>query len=395
MASINVRKDTGKLYLDFRFRNQRCREQTKLTDTVANRKKLQKVLDRIEAEITLGCFDYAATFPDSKAIEKIKRTDAALVSNRKKIPNMNEFCDTWYEEVIVDWSIGYQRAVKNIIEKRIKPFFNDLPVNQIDKQKVLEFRKFICEIKKKDGKAISAHHINRHLKVIRMILNEAADRYEFLTAFRNIKLMKVPKTDVKPFTLDEIAMLLDCVRDDYHEYLLVRFFTGMRSAEIDGLKWKYVDFDRQIIKVRETHNDRGVVGYTKNDASQRDIKMSEPVLKALLDMKKRTGHHPYVFTNYVGKPINQSNFRNRVWYPLLAYLGLEKRVPYNTRHTCSTLWLASGENPTWIAYQLGHANTEMLFRVYSRYVPNLTRNDGSEANKMFAGVLGGDHANSN
>ena len=104
-------------------------------------------------------------------------------------------------------------------------------------------------------------------------------------------------------------------------------------------------------------------------------------------MQKRTNHCPYVFANYVGKPINQSNFRNRVWYPILAYLGLEKRVPYQTRHTAATLWLASGENPTWIAYQLGHANTEMLFRVYSRYVPNLTRNDGAEANKMFSSVL--------
>jgi len=43
----------------------------------------------------------------------------------------------------------------------------------------------------------------------------------------------------------------------------------------------------------------------------------------------------------------------------------------------ATLWLASGENPEWIARQMGHTTTEMLFRVYSRYVPNLTRRDGS------------------
>jgi integrase len=37
---------------------------------------------------------------------------------------------------------------------------------------------------------------------------------------------------------------------------------------------------------------------------------------------------------------------------------------------------------------MGHANTEMLFRVYSRYVPNLTRQDGSAANRMFSNVIG-------
>jgi integrase len=41
------------------------------------------------------------------------------------------------------------------------------------------------------------------------------------------------------------------------------------------------------------------------------------------------------------------------------------------------LWLASGENPEWIARQLGHSNTEMLFTKYSKFVPNLTRQDGS------------------
>jgi integrase len=38
--------------------------------------------------------------------------------------------------------------------------------------------------------------------------------------------------------------------------------------------------------------------------------------------------------------------------------------------------LASGENPEWIARLMGHANTQMLFTVYSRFVPNVTRPDG-------------------
>jgi integrase len=53
------------------------------------------------------------------------------------------------------------------------------------------------------------------------------------------------------------------------------------------------------------------------------------------------------------------------------------------RHTAATLWLASGEAPEWIARQLGHTTTEMLFRVYSRYVPNLTRNDGSAMDRLL------------
>ncbi len=56
---------------------------------------------------------------------------------------------------------------------------------------------------------------------------------------------------------------------------------------------------------------------------------------------------------------------------------------YQMRHTAATLMLAAGENPEWVAQTLGHSTTEMLFRVYSRYVPNLTRNDGG----AYAGLL--------
>ena len=52
--------------------------------------------------------------------------------------------------------------------------------------------------------------------------------------------------------------------------------------------------------------------------------------------------------------------------------------------TAATLWLASGEAPEWVARQLGHASTQMLFQVYSLYVPNMTRQDGSAIDRLLA-----------
>jgi integrase len=51
--------------------------------------------------------------------------------------------------------------------------------------------------------------------------------------------------------------------------------------------------------------------------------------------------------------------------------------------------MASGESPEWIAKQLGHTTTEMLFRVYSRFVPNLTRKDGSAFERLMTSAMGG------
>ena len=195
------------------------------------------------------------------------------------------------------------------------------------------------------------------------------------------------KVDVDPFSLQDVQSILATVRADYRNYFTVRFFTGMRTGEVHGLKWRYVDFERRLIRVRETV----VLGedeYTKTDGSQRDIQMSQPVVEALTKQYEVTGKlSDYVFCNLMGAPLDNKNFTDRVWYPLLRHLGLTERRPYQMRHTAATLWLASGEAPEWIARQLGHTSTEMLFRVYSRYVPNLTRQDGSAMERLLASRL--------
>lgn len=80
MGKIRARADNEKLFFDFTYLDQRCREQTTLPDTPANRKKLQKILERIEAEITLGSFDYATYFPQSSKVLEISRLQANVIN---------------------------------------------------------------------------------------------------------------------------------------------------------------------------------------------------------------------------------------------------------------------------------------------------------------------------
>jgi integrase len=231
---------------------------------------------------------------------------------------------------------------------------------------------------------MSNKRINGILAPLRQILNEAADRHGFVSPTTTLKPLRIRKTDVAPFTLDEVQRILSTTRPDYRDYFTVRVFTGMRTGEAHGLKWKYVDFENRLVLIRETY----VLGedeYTKTDSSQRDIHMTPVVYEALKRQFEATGKlSEYVFCNREKQPLDNKNFSDRVWYPLLRHLGLAPRRPYQLRHTAATLWLASGEAPEWIARQLGHSSTEMLYRVYSRFVPNLTRQDGSAIDRLLA-----------
>jgi integrase len=386
MASINVRN--GKLVIDFRYRNQRCREQTLMEDTPQNRRAIQKVLCKIEAEITLGTFNYASYFPKSPIVNKLQDLpEKILIGSANTMPKFKQFAQEWYDEMEVGWRHSHKITVLRLLNGRIMDWFGEMDVSLITKADVLKFRASLAKVERKDGKTISADYINKYMKILRMPLNEAADRFNFTSPFRGVKALKKPKTHIDPFTMEEVSLILSAVRADFKAYYTVRFFTGMRTAEIDGLKWKYVDFERRQILIRETVV-LGRVEYTKTDGSQREIEMSQPVYDALKQQWQASGgKYEYVFVNGAGNPLEYGNVSRRVWHPLLRYLNLPHRKAYQTRHTAATLWLAAGENPEWIARQLGHTTTEMLFRVYSRYVPNLTRKDGSAFERLLAANL--------
>jgi len=388
MGHIRVRKETGKLYFDFKYKDLRCREQTSLNDTQTNRKKLNTLLTQIEALITVDQFDYAKQFPGSRMISKLDKSRKAIIQVNSGTPSFGYFANLWFDEMQSSWRISYKEKMRQLLDMRILPQFTEEDVGQITKADLMLFRAELCKVTRKNGNTLSTGHINKHMKVLRMILNEAADRYDFTTPYRNIKPLKVPKKDIAPFSLEEVNKILTTVRADFTNYYLVRFFTGMRTGEINGLKWQYVDFDKKLILVRECLLN-GRTEQTKNDGSFREIQMSMPVyhtLKAKFEAGDKQG---YVFTNNKGQPLDNNNVTKRVWHPLLRHLGLSARSPYQTRHTAATLWLASGESPEWIAKQMGHSSTMMLFRVYSRFIPNLTRQDGSAFERLLKESLKG------
>lgn len=396
MGSINERE--GALFFDFRFRGQRCREYTKLTDTVANRKRMQVVLDKIEADISMETFDYSKCFPGSKLAAKFATASvpeafpaasiavlaAPVAAQLPATPLFKDFVEVWYAESLPSWRRSHIATIRSTLDRHLIPAFGEKQVAQITKADVLQFRAELAKRAGRNGNAtLSAKTINGVIQVLGQCLAEAADRYEFVNPVDRVKRLRQQKVDIHPFTMDQVLLLISTVRADYKNYLRTRFFTGMRTGEINGLKWKYMDFERRQILVRETIV-KGHVEYTKTDGSQREILMSDAVFEALREQQKATGAGTYVFCTRSGDPLDTDNFTNRVWYPLLRHLNLEKRRPYQTRHTCATLWLGVSENAEWVARQLGHANTMMLFKTYSRYIPNLTRQDGSAFDRFVS-----------
>ncbi|WP_336175263.1 Arm DNA-binding domain-containing protein [Acinetobacter ursingii] len=382
MASIRTRY--GKLTIDFRYLNKRCRETTAMEDTPNNRKKLEKAIERMEAEMLLGVFDYAKYFPKSARLAEIKAAENQINAVSSKAPVFSKYCEIWVADKEIEWRSSYAEKIRIVIRKYLTPYFGTISVINIKKSDILGFRSSLAKVTYGNNQeCLSPSRINQIMTVLRMILDSASDRYDFDSPYKNIKSLKEGRIEVTPFSLEEVQRIITSVRDDFKPYYTIRFFTGMRTSEIDGLQWKNIDLQRREIHIREALVN-GVLGGTKTYGSDRTIQMNDRVYQAFLQQKSlNNGKSDFVFCNRDGGPLDYRLVNKRVWHPILRFLGLTPRRAYQTRHTAATLWLSAGENPEWIARQLGHSTTEMLFRVYSRYIPNVTRRDGSAFEAML------------
>ena len=114
------------LFLDFRYQGRRCREYTALTDSAANRQRLQKALLKIEQQIKDGTFDYATAFPASAAHRALRDAperhgtppiQLASASRQHRTPPLfRAFTEQWIAEHAVEWRRSHLRTLRSTVD---------------------------------------------------------------------------------------------------------------------------------------------------------------------------------------------------------------------------------------------------------------------------------------
>lgn len=304
--------------------------------------------------------------------------------------SFGEFARQWMECASVAWKPSQLETVQSILRAHLMPAFGGRPLDTIRRQDVLAFRaRLVRTAPGRQGRTqLSAARANRVLSVLRQILLEAQAQYAIPAATHDVAALPVRRSEVRPFTWRQVEQLVAAAAPPWQDYVLARFLTGLRSGEVNGLRWDQVDLGRRVLEIRCARV-RGREVLPKTEYSARDLPISAPLHALLLRQAQRTGQGPgWVFLTPQGHPVDTANFANRIWPAILVKAGLPHRRPYETRHTYATLMLASGEQPAFIATALGHADPSMLWNTYARYVPNLTRRDGAAFEATLQSMAG-------
>lgn len=350
-----------KLWISFTNKGEQVRKSTGLDDSEKNSRRAELMLERIRDEIAIGGF--------------------SMRPRPSKAGLFREYASEWFEREsrARRWAPSTIAPLKSRMERYIIPFFGDLSMGQIDE---LTIKRFLGTLEH-----LSPRALNHIIDPLKQIFSEA-HRVGIIDSdpALGIKKLRVKKSDIKPFTPAEISVLLKACGPEIRPLVTTAFYTAMSPHELFGLKWERVDFNRNVIEVREGR----VLGKTsplKNEHRERDVPMPSIVSGVLKEHRAASLlKSDYVFCNNYGQPLDADGFREGPWKRLLKKAGFAYRGFVQTRHTAITVMLASGENPEWVARVAGHRDTAMIIRVYSRYAPNLMgRPDGDAFERALSG----------
>lgn len=190
----------------------------------------------------------------------------------------------------------------------------------------------------------------------------------------------------EPFTRQEINLILEHSFGQTRNLFQFAFFSGLRTSELIALEWGDVDFQRGVIRVQRA-SVRKIVKTTKTKSGERAVKLLSPALAALSAQKDFTFlAHGRVFHNpQTSSPWEtDGQIRKTAWIPILRAANVPYRNPYQTRHTYASMLLSAGEDPMWVAHQMGHADWGMIRKTYGRWIPDMNPVAGRKIEDLWS-----------
>jgi integrase len=180
---------------------------------------------------------------------------------------------------------------------------------------------------------------------------------------------------------------------------IVALFMGMRRGEVLALRWKHVDLDGKIIKVREALEKTQKYGIRfkspKTQSGRRDIGMPDIVIAALrehrrqqLEQRMATGlgkpaDDALVFPgSFCGGPTDPEVF-SVAWKRVADAIGFPGLRFHDLRHSHASHLFADGVDVATIAYRLGHASPAVTLTIYTHMA---SKDDSSAIEKINAAL---------
>jgi integrase len=138
---------------------------------------------------------------------------------------------------------------------------------------------------------------------------------------------------------------------------------GLRPGELYGLHGHRVDWLRAKIQVIDVMTRTGLRQWPKSKKSHRIVPVPPHILEGMSALMTGRPRDALLFTAPEGGPVDDGNFRDRIWYPAVEAADIRRFPPRIMRHTAAS-WLVIDGVPLYdVQALLGHES----YRTTERY----------------------------
>lgn len=315
-----------------------------------------------------------------------KRRNELLVSLAKGVPvpvNRRTVADQ-----LRDWVNGAARAkagprtiegYQSIIDRHLIPALGHLQLKDLQPAMIERYYGEACN-------RLSTRTVHHHHRVLSKCLKHAV-RLGYLG--RNpCELVEGPSPSGKKMRYmnkAEVGHLLDlALESPYYPVIYAAINTGMRQAELLGLRWRDVDLERCSISVSQVlYKRRGVCTFKepKTKRSRRTVSMTPKLASYLrtyraqcqayrIAVEKPLTEDDLVFTTITGEPIDPSGLSHE-FHKMAERAGMAGVRFHDLRHSFASIMLKQGAKPKVISEALGHASVGFTMDVYADIIDGM------------------------
>ena len=270
---------------------------------------------------------------------------------------------------------GYQ----SIIETHLIPALGHIQLKHLHSQAIQSY--YGKAIEKVSPRTVAKHH-----RLLSQALKYAV-RQGYLG--RNpCELVDAPSWKgkaMRTLTPSEVEVLLDTAKDNYYyPVVYTAVSTGLRQAELLGLRWRDIDLDFLSMSVsRVLYKRRGICEFKepKTSHSRRRVAMTPKLALFLREYKaerewlyhelgRQLTLDDLVFASPEGKPLDPSMLSHD-FARIAKQAGLNGVRFHDLRHTFASLMFLRGAKPKVISEALGHSSVAFTMDVYSHIIEGM------------------------
>lgn len=285
---------------------------------------------------------------------------------------------------------------RGIVTNHLNPVFGNLPINSIDRSKVMLF---VADMTKRNIPEGTRTNIRRTLS---MILNEALrSRAITFNPTDGVRIKRSRREEMVFLTRQQVAILAHSIGNPtfstgghvsqtyskhYPQYeVMVRFVseTGLRSGEIAALRIGDLDLvNRRVYVSRSASETEGQLIYESTKTYEtRSVPIPKMVAQEMQEhLKSRPNKaSAFVFTSVEGTPLRHKYFYNRHYVRAVKQSVDQEGKPlvppqtrfHDLRHTYAALLIAAGANALTVKQRMGHSSITVTMDRYGHLFPHL------------------------